>query len=80
MELHPRGMARDVPGGGHHRARPARPRLLLGDRVEAFAVHHHPRVFGVCVDRYVLARARFAVGLKRRGILGELSRPPPCSA
>ena len=70
-ELQPGGVARDVAGGGGHRARPARARLLLGDRVEAFAVHHHQRVFGVRVDRDVLARARFAVGLETGRVLGR---------
>ena len=61
---------------------PAPARAAFGERdgVEAFAVDDHVRMFGVGVDRDVPARPRFAVGLESGGVLGELSRPPPCSA
>ena len=64
-------MTDDVAARRAERARPARAAFLLGDRVEAFAVDDHEGVFGVGVDRDVLARAGFAVGLQLRGVLGR---------
>ena len=67
----PVGVAHDVAARRSDRARPARAGFLLGDRVEAFAVDDHERVFGVRVDRDVLARPGFAVGLQLGGVLGR---------
>src|SRR6202161_2355368 len=70
------GVADDVAARVADGAGPARAGLLLGDRVEAFAVDHHERVFGVGVDRYVLAWTGFAVGLEFGGVLGRAEQPP----